>query len=283
MFMRSWSEHVRRGESDVKPDLDRARLIRLGEESNGEQGHPENRFTRLNGWQRTALYGKLAIDAISTRSIVYHLPEHYLRSEKTRVMSQLGDGEWVSTGDVAAALIVDALNRVLPGDSGELTYYYDLRGVEGLDVKDSYFGNAVIGRTWRESRAPHQLARIAWNLRRRRNALTGDDVGADLVFLERERQRGTAHSLVQSSLTASFRHGILINNYSRFPIYTVDFGEGPPAWCDYPAFPLRQLAILNPHRQGDGVVVHLGLKRALMKRLLQLPPRERHFDEWQEA
>jgi hypothetical protein len=85
---------------------------------------------------------------------------------------------------------------------------------------------------------------------------------------------------VQSSLVASFRHGILINNYSRFPMYSVDFGEGPPAWCDYPAFPLRQLAILNPHRQSDGVVVHLGLERALMKRLLQLPPEVRHFDEW---
>jgi shikimate O-hydroxycinnamoyltransferase len=118
------------------------------------------------------------------------------------------------------------------------------------------------------------------SLRRRRKELTAESVGADLGFLERERALGRAHSLVQSSLTASFRHGILINNYSRFPMYSVDFGEGPPAWCDYPAFPLRQLAILHPHRHGDGVVVHLGLKRALMKRLLRLPPDVRHFDDW---
>jgi shikimate O-hydroxycinnamoyltransferase len=283
MFLNNWSEHVRCGQSAVKPDLDRMPLIRLGEHSNSKEGHPENRFTRLDRWQRAGLYGKLAIDSMATQSIVFHLPERYLKSKKAMVLGRLGDGEWVSTRDVAAALIVDCLNRVFPGESGEVSNYYNLRGVEGLDLKEAYFGNAVLGRTWRESRAPDQLAGIALNLRRRRNALTGDSVAADLGFLERERQQGTVHSLVQSSLRASFRDGILINNYSRFPMYSVDFGEGPPAWCDYPAFPLRQLAILNPHRRGDGVDVHLGLKRALMKRLLRLPPHERHFDDWLEA
>jgi shikimate O-hydroxycinnamoyltransferase len=281
--MNHWSEQVRCGESDLKPDLDRSRLIRLGQDANPTEAHPENRFTPLDRWQKAALYGKLAVDSMAIRNIVYRLPEDYLKSKKTMVMGRLGEGEWVSTRDVAAALIVDCLNRILPGDSGEVSNYYNLRGLDGLGLKDLYFGNAVVGRTWRESRAPDQLARIAWNLRRRRNALSSASVRSELGFLERERRQGTAHSLVQPSLAASFRNGILINNYSRFPIYSVDFGEGPPVWCDYPPFPVRQLAILNPDRQGDGVVVHLGLRRPLMKRLLRLPPQERHFDEWLRA
>jgi shikimate O-hydroxycinnamoyltransferase len=283
MFMNNWSECVRYGESAIMPDLDRTQLIRLGEESNDKEGYFENRFIQLDGWQRTKLYGKVLIDYLGTRNIVYHVPEDYLKRRKRDVMRQLRDGEWVSTQDVAAALIVDCLNHVLPGDSGEITNFYNLRGVDGLQLKKTYFGNAVIGRTWSETREPGQLARIALNLRRRQNAITRDNVGADLGFLERERQKGTAHSLVQSSLRSSFRHGILINNYSRFPIYSVDFGKGPPAWSDYPPLPIQQLAIINPHQQGDGIVVHLCLKRRFMKRLLRLPGGIRHFDSWLEA
>jgi shikimate O-hydroxycinnamoyltransferase len=118
------------------------------------------------------------------------------------------------------------------------------------------------------------------NLRRRQSAITRDNVLADLGYLEWERRKGTARSLQQSSVRASFRHGILINNYSRFPIYSVDFGKGPPVWCDYPPLPIRQLAIINPHPRGDGIVVHLCLRRRVMRRLLRLPPDARHFDEW---
>jgi hypothetical protein len=53
-------------------------------------------------------------------------------------------------------------------------------------------------------------------------------------------------------------------------------------WCDYPAYP-AQLAIINPHPQGDGVVVHLCLKRRAMNRLLGLPSSLRHFDGWLQA
>ena len=283
MFLNNWSEQVRYGKSTIKPDLDRTQLVRLGEESNCKEGYFENRFTHIDGWQKTKLYGKVLIDYLGTSNIVYHIPEDYLKRKKREVMQKLGDGEWVSTQDVAAALIVECLNHVLPGDSGEVSSFYNLRGVDGLGVKQTFFGNAVIGRTWSQTREPDQLARIAWNLRRRKKAITRDNVGADLGFLERERQRGTAHSLVQSSVHSSFHHGILINNYSRFPIYSVDFGKGPPVWSDYPALPMQQLAIINPHPKCDGIVVHLCLKRRIMKRLLRLPPAVRHFDDWLQA
>jgi shikimate O-hydroxycinnamoyltransferase len=283
MLMNSWSEYVRRGESAIQPDLDRSPLIDLGEESRGKNPDPENRFARLGGWDRVRLYGNFLIGCLGTRNVVYHSPEDYLRRKKAEVMRELRQGEWVSTQDVAAALIVESLNQVLPGGSGEVTTFYNIRGVEGLPVKESYFGNAVVGRTWRETREPGGLARIATNVRRRQNSITRESVRGDLAFLERERQEGRAGSLVQSSVLASFRHGILINNYSRFPIYSVDFGGGPPIWADYPVLPMQQLAIINPHAQGDGVVVHLCLKLRLMERLLRLPPPVRHFDSWLEA
>jgi shikimate O-hydroxycinnamoyltransferase len=283
MLMNSWSEYVRRGESAIQPDLDRSSLIDLGAESDGRSPDPESGFARLGGWGRVKLYGNFAISYLGTQSVVYHIPEDYLKQKKEEVMPQLREGEWVSIRDVAAALIVESLNQILPGSSGEVTTFYNIRGVEGVPVKDSYFGNAVVGRTWRETRDAEGLARIAANLRRRQNAITRDGVLGDLAFLERERQKGRAGSLVQSSVLASFRHGILINNYSRFPIYSVDFGKGAPVWADYPALPMQQLAIINPHPRGDGVVVHLCLKRRSMKRLLGLPAAVRHFDSWLEA
>jgi shikimate O-hydroxycinnamoyltransferase len=281
MLMNNWSDYVRSGQSAIKPELSRAPLIRLGEASEEKKPYFENRFDRLDRWQRGKLYGSLLINYLRSQNIVYHIPEEYLATKKREVMRQLTDGEWVSTQDVAAALVVESLNRVLPGSSGEVTSLFNLRGVDGL--KESYFGNAVLGRTWSETREPDELARIAKNVRLRQNAITRENVSGDLGFLERERQRGTAGSLVQSSVLASFRNGILINNYSRFPIYSVDFGKGPPVWSDYPALPMLQMAIINPHARGDGIVVHLCLKRRMMKQLLRLPPRVKHFDTWLQA
>jgi shikimate O-hydroxycinnamoyltransferase len=282
MFMNSWSQYVRCAKTTIVPYLDRRRLIRLGEESQDKGPCFENRFLHLGSWQRTKVCACLLMNYLGAKHIVYHLPEGYLKQKKQEVMRKLRDEEWVSTQDVAAALILDAVNHVLPGDSGEVSAFYNLRGVDGLRVPDSYFGNAVVARTWKETREPDQLARIALNLRRRKQAITRDSVSADLGYLERERKQGTAHALVQASIPASCRRGILINNYSRFPIYSVDFGKGPPVWCDYPAFP-AQLAIINPHPQGDGVVVHLCLKRRAMNRLLGLPSSLRHFDGWLQA
>ena len=38
-----------------------------------------------------------------------------------------------------------------------------------------------------------------------------------------------------SLLAQGTANGYLINNFARFPTYSIDFGAGHPRWCDYQA------------------------------------------------
>ena len=83
------------------------------------------------------------------------------------------------------------------------------------------------------------------------------DVMEYIVHLEDRYNAGFIKKVLQLNLFTIFDKGILINNYSVFPIYNVDFGGGPAFWYEMLPFPFRGALITNTPENDGGMILNL--------------------------
>lgn len=88
-----------------------------------------------------------------------------------------------------------------------------------------------------------------------------------------ESERGGPR-LFPGGVLDTVRGAMLLNNWSRFPIFELDFGAGKPRWFDVPRVPLRRMAIVTAHPDDPaGRLIYLSLSRADRRSLLDAPRR----------
>jgi len=165
----------------------------------------------------------------------------------------------------------------------DLTTYtiHNLRSLPDSYFPANYVGNANITRscTLPSRDESITLTTCARKLRRLANSIRQDDVQQDLAYMNHMYDRDKKRSLYNHSLLAQgTANGYLINNFARFPTYSIDFGAGRPSWCDYPTLALRRYAVVLPDPNNDGVRVQITLPRKEMRTVLNLPKHIRQFE-----
>ena len=119
----------------------------------------------------------------------------------------------------------------------------------------------------------------ARKLRKLANSIRQEDVKQDLAYMNHMYDRDEKCSLYNLSLLAQgTANGYLINNFARFPTYSIDFGAGHPRWCDYQTVALGRYAVVLPDPNNDGVRVQITLPRKEMRTVLDLPKHIRQFE-----
>lgn len=270
-LLERWSQHYRGHASAAPLTFDRAPL--LPPTSPPPAAHrpaPPPPLSPLG------LAGFIARALLATRtraSALLHLPAALLADAKAELGAQLPAGEWLSTQDVVMGLLVHGLAAATAQPQLHIGTIYDLRRIAGLGLTPAYTGNAATFRDLVEPRA--ELARtplhLARALRRLAATLTPERALTDLRALEARVTPANALRHMPLFMRRLFADGLLLNNYSAFPIYRLDFGHGPPRWGDYPRLPLGRVLTVCPDPHGDGVAVHLTLPHDELRRFV--PPR----------
>jgi hypothetical protein len=274
-FLDRWSQHFRGQTESIELTFDRAPLLfanrgDLAGVAAPDDPVPAQPVSRL----RVAGFIARAILApLTGAATVFHLPGSRLAAHKERLSARLPAGEWISTQDVTMSLLIQAVAAATEQERLQIGSIYDLRNLPELGLSRQYVANASISRMFTNPTA--ELVRdpltAARNLRRLATSVSAEHVRAELWRMQDQITPRTAMRYLPGFIRDQFRDGLLLNNYSRFPIYRADFGGGPPLWGDYPQPPLHRVINLCPDPSGDGVAVHLTLPRAELRRFM--PPR----------
>ena len=263
-LLERWSQHYRGCPDADLPTYDRTPLVVDAAADPSSPAEPP--LTRL-GLARFIAQSLLA--ARTRATALLHLPAALLAARKAELVASLPDGEWLSTQDIVMGHLVQALAAATDQPYLEIGAIYDLRRVPELGLAPGYIGNAATARALREPAA--ELARtplhLAGALRRLAATVTAARARADLRARQAHFTPATALRHMPGFIRRQYSDGLLLNNYSQFPIYRVDFGAGPPAWGDYPRLPLGRVITVCPDPRGDGVAVHLTRPRAELRRL----------------
>ena len=272
-FLERWSQHFRGQKEAAEPTFDRAPLLFTGpvdpalaaaaDEFIPAQPLP---IRRVAGFVLRAV-----LSPLTATTTVFHLPGATLAAQKKRLSAQLPAGEWISTQDATMSLVVQAIAAATDHERLQIGSLYDLRSVPGLGLARHYVGNASLTRMFTERAA--ELARepltVARTMRRLAATVRADRVRAELQRLQERVDPRNAIRYLPAFIHDQFSNGLILNNYSRFPIYRADFGGGPPVWGDYPRLFLHRMITLCPDPAGDGVAVHLTLPNAELRRFVQ--------------
>lgn len=270
LFLDRWSQHFRGQPADGAPTFDRAPLLSPGESraTTGAGPLPERPLSPLG------LAGFIARSLLTSRTgatAVFHLPAAALANHKSHLSARLPAGEWISTQDVAMSLMLQAVAAATVQERLQTGTIYDIRKLPELGLAAQYVGNAATARAFveRSSELARDPLTAARTLRRLAATVTGDRMRAELRHDLARITPSNALRHMPPFIRDQFADGLLLNNYSRFPIYRADFGGGPPIWGDYPRLPLHRVITLCPDPTGDGVAVHLTLPRTEMRRLVR--------------
>lgn len=272
-FLDRWSQHFREKPEPLALTFDRA-LIHSALQLDGEGARPAEAAPAVSpmSWLRGGRFilGAL-LSPLTGATSVFHLPAAALAAHKARLSKRLPAGEWISTQDTAMSLVVQAVAAATTHEQLQCGSIYDIRRLAGLGLSAQYTGNAAASRMFTSRSA--ELARdpllVARTLRQLASTLDGGRARAELQQLAARFTPRTAMDFLPGFIGDQFSNGLLLNNYSRFPMYQADFGSGPPIWGDYPHVPMNRVITLCPDPNGDGVAVHLTLPRREMRRFVR--------------
>lgn len=273
LFLERWSQHFRAQLPELEVTFERAPLFQAAQAAKGET--PESSLTlgrqpvsvlRLGGFIARVLLSKL-----TGATALFHMSAAMLAAQKSQLSARLPAGEWVSTQDVAMSVMVQAVAAATELEELQVGTIYEVRRVPELGLSPHYIGNAAAGRTFtaRSAELAQDPLKVARSMRQMASTVTPQRVRDDLKDMQARITRKNAMRYLPGFLIEQFGNGLMLNNYSRFPIYRADFGSGPPSWGDYPRVPLNRVITLCPDPKGDGVAVHLTLPRAEMRRFVQ--------------
>ncbi len=195
LFLNAWAS-VTRGELFSKNlSFDRSPLV-LSEEV--VEKPKNNHFLHIEKTStlRTAIFIVKIVSAIfKSKQLVFHLSGRAISDKKQSIMKSLPSGEWVSSQDVAMAMIVEWMAEAAKNKALRATTVYNLRGVEGMNIDRGYIANAIETRAFDLPR--HGEANVATKVARALRSLTATlnerRVKSDLAYLQhfiRDRRRG---------------------------------------------------------------------------------------------
>jgi shikimate O-hydroxycinnamoyltransferase len=273
-FLYAWSRCAR-GESHPKPLLEREHLDAMGRGPSGKESCEETENRLIKPVEVPAIAAKFLWQSAQTTTRVFRFEPDEMKNMKEIAAKDLKvTDRWVSTQDLLSAHIwreVAASQR--PRGRAQLDMIYDIRGLDGLGLSERYIGNAVTYRSIKESfenLRKSSLLSTAQKIREKRDTVTAENVKQDLAYYASHKARGTSKWLAPGLMIHGMQNGVLINNYCRFPVYDIDFGQGAPDWFEPPPNPIRRMAFMIPTPARDsGCDVHLILPKWEMRRFLE--------------
>lgn len=192
--------------------------------------------------------------------------------------------DWVSTTDALMAVLWQVLARVALAQGVSPAQAFPLANVINARQRlqlQQYVGNmawsAVSGMTVEEL-VTSPVAALALRLRRDSQHLDTAAIHEYLAFLHDQLEQGQYNAGGYftgfcSSIAAACIHGrgVMINNWSKFPAYAMDF-SGPPLWFDLATVIPMHFAMLMP--AVDGIVLRLFLPEPWLAEVMALLERD---------
>ena len=269
-FMQSWANYVRGGSLPSEVNFDRAPLIF----NFGQTPLEKSKYIRdieLSILGAIKFYAKCILSPLWTKQVAIHLRASDLAHQKKLLQENLPEGVWVSTQDVAMATISNLVSQASEKKSLLATTVYNIRLFQEMKLPQNYFGNAAASRCFKiEKNIADPVAKIATSIRSLKSTVTKESVMNELANwqeLQRVKRKGILLPMV---VIEQFDDGLLLNNYSRFPMYDVDFGNGHAIWADYPRSLLGRTVTFCPDPNNDGVCAHVCLPKKEMKIFLSM-------------
>lgn len=258
----------------MQPDHDRARFYQSALAIAAQQPRPFHipSMSKLGkiAFVAKCLYGNLAARNISYEIKYADLPRYGTADVEITTQDQIMA---MVARDVAAA-----------SNHAQLTVgsVFSVRRFPELGIDESYVGNAICARITVRDRGDWIADGLgsAHALRRTLNALTTEEVASEFELFRLQHERASLSSLLPDFISSLFSGGILLNNCTRFPMYTCALDGVPPLWAftRHPGLP--RYASIFPNRGNDGVVVNLKMPRREIARLLALSPAQRSFRDY---
>ena len=281
-FIGRWGGYTREPKQPARTYcLDRAQSRLSDDDGPREPATEHARLRRLSKWGQARFFAGLALGRLRLTTKQFHLPQKRLDELREEVSAELPHGEWISSLDVPTGLLLQLFSNSCT--QSNLTAYtlYNLRSMPDSQFPPNYVGNASITRSCRLPSRDESitLATCARTVRQLSLGVDQKEVQQDLSYLNYMYDGDKKRSLYNNTMLAQgTANGYLINNYARFPAYRVDFGPGPPTWCDYPTVIWPRYAVILPEPGNDGVRVQITLPKKEMARVLDLPEHVRQFD-----
>ncbi|HSC75436.1 MAG TPA: acyltransferase [Pseudomonadales bacterium] len=214
------------------------------------------------------LFKQQMLNAQSYRSAQMLLPQASLEKIKTCINTTLAP-DWVSTQDVVMAMSWQCLARIALAQGAAGDQDFPLANVINIRSQlklEHYVGNMVYSVSSHATLADiceSPLEKLAQKIRRDARHASAQNMRAHLDFMQKELQQGHYNAggyLTGFSLRIAeacvYGRGVMINNWSRFPAYAMDF-SGTPLWFDLAtSIPMHfVMAMPSP----DGIVLRLFL------------------------
>lgn len=211
------------------------------------------------------------------RSAQILMPHAALEAIKNHVNLALSP-EWVSTQDVVMAISWQCLARLALAQGNNANQDFPLANVINIRPHlklEHYVGNmaySVSSHATINEITESSLAELAHKIRRDALAASTQAMRAHLDFMQAELQQGhynangylTGFSL-RIAETCVYGHGVMVNNWSKFPAYAMDF-SGRPLWFDLATIIPMHFVMAMP--SPDGIVLRLFLPDAQLQQAL---------------
>lgn len=214
------------------------------------------------------LFKQQMANAQHYRSAQMLLPQTSLEVIKNRINAALTP-DWVSTQDVVMAMSWQCLARIALAQGMEEDQDFPLANVINIRPHlklEHYVGNmaySVSSHATLTDITDLSLAKLAQKIRQDAQQVSEQDMRAHLDFMQEELQQGHYNAggyLTGFSLRIAeacvYGRGVMVNNWSKFPAYAMDF-SGAPQWFDLvTSIPMHfVMAMPSP----DGIVLRLFL------------------------
>jgi len=263
-FMRAWAKR-NQGKSHPLPRFDRAPLDQLGEGYEDTVLEQE----KTDSWDKLRLLGKfswiVARGLLSPNRIF-----RYTAEDLKAIRETLAPDVHLTKHDLVTASLWKemTLARKAPHVS-ELMMIQNLRSIREVNIPRNYVGNAATAvylDVPSQNLEEASLSEIGQKVRQGIIDLSMEDIRKLAAELTNSQSQGEGN-LMSEEVLDLFINKVMINNWSRFSMYNIDFGSGSPIWFDIPPNPMSRVAIIisTPEKDG-GFDVHLTLPRAEMDR-----------------
>lgn len=159
------------------------------------------------------------------------------RLDELKSLGSVENPPLFSSQDLSTAYVWKLINSSVNLDAGEIfpiTLVFNARKKFGLD--NDYVGNAFFFRSIEKSK--DEISRLDFSsaailLRSLSNQVTEQSLCDDLAYFSAMEREGGSSRCLSRDQSLFLNGGLLINNWSKFPIYEIDFGSGKPIWFDF--------------------------------------------------
>ncbi len=265
VFLMDWVR-AHHGGALTPPALDRNAVIQFGQEN---MHRPcEQPTVLVTPWlQRAVLYTRFAWQHLTQLDrVILRITPQQVQQWKDAAKAQLPEGSSVAAHDLAIAHCLRAWSaHVRTRAPRAITVITDLRFRRQLGFARKFIGNAL-GRDLvtlsAQEFADGSLPTLAQRCHIPLDRISQDELLGYLGYIEGHRQRQTVGQLLSEGGKQLVDAGIIVNNCAHFPVYKMDFGQGPPSWHETERPPYRHLLLTPTPGTDGGFDVRLTARRA---------------------